>query len=158
MKTYICEICGDAYLGTEKPKNCPFCGAGEGFIKEGKKANMANGSAKANEKPSMPTMGSIHAPVAAFTKIAPTNGPVQEKETRTKVKAIKNAPVYPPLSAFASDLLIIQLGKTISNIPKKEAAKMTKIRKNKTLGSQWVLSQLAKLTPSVTAITVPITV
>lgn len=39
MKIYICEICGDAYLGEAKPKNCPFCGAREVFIKEGRKAN-----------------------------------------------------------------------------------------------------------------------
>ena len=39
MKTYICEICGDAYIGSEKPKNCPFCGARECFIKLGSKAN-----------------------------------------------------------------------------------------------------------------------
>jgi rubrerythrin len=38
MKTYICEICGDAYIGTEAPKNCPFCGARENFIKLGKEA------------------------------------------------------------------------------------------------------------------------
>lgn len=38
MKTFICEICGDAYLGEEKPKNCPFCGAREAFIKDGKDA------------------------------------------------------------------------------------------------------------------------
>lgn len=38
MKTYICEICGDAYIGEEKPKNCPFCGARQAFIKEGKDA------------------------------------------------------------------------------------------------------------------------
>lgn len=38
MKTYICQICGDAYLGAERPKNCPFCGAREMFIKEGKEA------------------------------------------------------------------------------------------------------------------------
>jgi len=38
MKTFICEICGDAYLGSEKPKNCPFCGARVAFIKEGKDA------------------------------------------------------------------------------------------------------------------------
>lgn len=35
MKTFICEICGDAYLGVEKPKNCPFCGARVNFIKDG---------------------------------------------------------------------------------------------------------------------------
>lgn len=39
MKTYICQICGDAYLGEEKPKNCPFCGARENFIKEGKESD-----------------------------------------------------------------------------------------------------------------------
>lgn len=38
MKTFICEICGDAYLGEEGPKNCPFCGARGAFIKEGKDA------------------------------------------------------------------------------------------------------------------------
>lgn len=30
---YICEICGDAYIGTEKPTDCPFCGAKNNFIK-----------------------------------------------------------------------------------------------------------------------------
>lgn len=39
MKTFICEICGDAYVGIEKPKNCPFCGARENFIKLGNEAN-----------------------------------------------------------------------------------------------------------------------
>jgi rubrerythrin len=35
MNTYICQICGDAYIGEEKPKNCPFCGARENFIRSG---------------------------------------------------------------------------------------------------------------------------
>lgn len=38
MRTYICQICGDAYLGVEKPKNCPFCGARENFMKLGSEA------------------------------------------------------------------------------------------------------------------------
>ncbi|HBI33738.1 MAG TPA: hypothetical protein DEA43_00090 [Candidatus Moranbacteria bacterium] len=38
MKTYICEICGDAYIGEGKPTNCPFCGARAAFIREGKDA------------------------------------------------------------------------------------------------------------------------
>lgn len=38
MRTYICQICGDAYLGVEKPKNCPFCGAREHFMKLGSEA------------------------------------------------------------------------------------------------------------------------
>jgi rubrerythrin len=39
MRTFICEICGDAYVGVEKPKNCPFCGARENYIKLGAEAN-----------------------------------------------------------------------------------------------------------------------
>jgi rubrerythrin len=38
MQTYICQICGDAYIGSEKPSECPFCGAREHFIKIGKEA------------------------------------------------------------------------------------------------------------------------
>jgi rubrerythrin len=38
MKTWICEICGDAYLGEGKPTSCPFCGARSAFIKDGKDA------------------------------------------------------------------------------------------------------------------------
>ncbi|NTU99386.1 hypothetical protein HGA64_05300 [Candidatus Falkowbacteria bacterium] len=39
MKTWICEICGDAYLGDEAPHSCPFCGARRAFIKVGEQAN-----------------------------------------------------------------------------------------------------------------------
>ena len=35
MKLYICEICGDAYIGEERPGDCPFCGAKGNFIKLG---------------------------------------------------------------------------------------------------------------------------
>ena len=33
-KVFICQICGDAYLGEEAPKNCPFCGAHSNFMKQ----------------------------------------------------------------------------------------------------------------------------
>ncbi len=32
MKLWRCQICGDPYLGEEKPKNCPFCGAHERLL------------------------------------------------------------------------------------------------------------------------------
>ena len=38
MKTYICEICGDAYLGADKPSECPFCGVNGNYIKNGAEA------------------------------------------------------------------------------------------------------------------------
>lgn len=32
MNCYRCLICGDPYMGTEKPSNCPFCGAHEKYL------------------------------------------------------------------------------------------------------------------------------
>lgn len=32
MKFYRCLICGDPYMGKEKPSNCPFCGASEEYL------------------------------------------------------------------------------------------------------------------------------
>jgi len=39
MKTHICQICGDAYIGEERPSDCPFCGAPGNFIKLGEESN-----------------------------------------------------------------------------------------------------------------------
>ena len=51
MKTYICEICGDAYIGDEKPHQCPFCGARKDFIKDGSEAKpIVNETIEVNEK------------------------------------------------------------------------------------------------------------
>ena len=35
-----CEICGDSYIGDAPPKNCPFCGAHQKYIKVAKMANV----------------------------------------------------------------------------------------------------------------------
>ncbi len=35
MKIYRCLICGDTYVGYEKPLNCPFCGAHEQWLVSG---------------------------------------------------------------------------------------------------------------------------
>lgn len=32
MKVYRCRICGEVYLGAEKPASCPFCGAHDEFL------------------------------------------------------------------------------------------------------------------------------
>jgi rubrerythrin len=34
MKFYRCLICGDPYMGKEKPSNCPFCGGSEEYLVE----------------------------------------------------------------------------------------------------------------------------
>ncbi|MHB0866370.1 MAG: ferritin family protein [Thermoleophilia bacterium] len=35
MKLYRCLICGDPYMGAEKPSNCPFCGSAEKYLVAG---------------------------------------------------------------------------------------------------------------------------
>ena len=32
MKVYRCRICGEVYIGKEKPNSCPFCGAHEDYL------------------------------------------------------------------------------------------------------------------------------
>ena len=66
---------------------------GKLFNKCGKIAKMVNGSAKANPKPNMATIGRTGEPPLALSTITfPTIGPVQEKETIAKVSAIKKIP------------------------------------------------------------------
>lgn len=36
MKLFRCLICGEAYMGSLKPTNCPFCGAPEEYLVIGK--------------------------------------------------------------------------------------------------------------------------
>ena len=111
--------------------------------------------AKANEKPNIPMIGLIKAPWEAAIKIEPASGPVHEKETKTRVKAMKNTPIKPPLSDLASTEFTKLEGNTISNAPKKEIPKTMKIAKNKRFGIQWVLKKFAKLAPAKKANSVP---
>lgn len=32
MNTFVCKICGEVYIGREKPETCPFCGVPNGFL------------------------------------------------------------------------------------------------------------------------------
>lgn len=32
MKVYRCRVCGEVYMGIEKPASCPFCGAHEKYF------------------------------------------------------------------------------------------------------------------------------
>jgi rubrerythrin len=34
IKVFRCRICGDPYIGSEAPKQCPFCGADQRFFVE----------------------------------------------------------------------------------------------------------------------------
>jgi len=39
IKVFRCRICGDPYIGTEAPTQCPFCGAPQRFFVEAHKWN-----------------------------------------------------------------------------------------------------------------------
>ncbi|HDQ16337.1 MAG TPA: ferritin [Bacteroidetes bacterium] len=39
IKVFRCRICGDPYIGTKAPTQCPFCGADQRFIIEAKDWN-----------------------------------------------------------------------------------------------------------------------
>ena len=32
IKVYRCRLCGEVYIGSEKPRSCPFCGAHEKYF------------------------------------------------------------------------------------------------------------------------------
>lgn len=32
MKFFRCQICGDVFIGTEKPSNCPYCGSKDRYL------------------------------------------------------------------------------------------------------------------------------
>lgn len=39
IKVYRCRICGDPYIGSEAPTQCPFCGAAQRFFVEAQNWN-----------------------------------------------------------------------------------------------------------------------
>ncbi len=85
----------------------------------------------------------------------PARGPVQEKETSTRVNAMKNTPIKPPLSDLASTEFTKPEGNTISNAPRKDIPKKMKITKKSKFGIQCVLRKFAKLAPAKKASIVP---
>ena len=62
----------------------------------GKSAKSVNGTAIPKEKPNIPTMGFRKEPPAALRATAPAMGSVQEKETSTRVSAMKKMPATLP--------------------------------------------------------------
>lgn len=33
FKVYRCQVCGEVYLGSDKPEECPYCGAHQNYLK-----------------------------------------------------------------------------------------------------------------------------
>ena len=43
MKVFRCRVCGEVYIGEEKPKSCPFCGAHEDYFVLAKEWKLLQG-------------------------------------------------------------------------------------------------------------------
>src|ERR1700744_1772787 len=119
---------------------------GNRFSQPGKRAKTAKGSASARPKPPMPIVSWIALPLVARAPASrvPRMGPVQEKETRASVRAIKNTPAMLPTLDFASALLAMPDGRVISKSPKKDNANATKITK-KDRFSQMLVEMLLRM-------------
>ena len=114
---------------------------------------------RAKAKPNIPMAGPTAVPMeAACTNNVPMIGPVQEKETNTKVKDIKKILRKPVVeSAFASILLVQEAGNTSSKAPKKETANTTNNRKKMMLKMALVERLFSALAPNRPVISKPIT-
>ena len=83
-------------------------------------------------------------------------GPVQEKETNTKVKAIRKILSIPlVVLALLSMALDQEEGNVISNAPKKETANKTSNAKKKRLKKALVERLLSALAPNTNVIRMP---
>src|SRR5690606_30241549 len=97
-----------------------------------------------------PIAGPSNAPLeTASTNKYPIIGPVHEKDTNAKVKAIKNMPINPFRFDFSSILLTKREGKVISKAPKKEIAKTMIIAKNKRLNKALLAASFSAEAPKI---------
>ena len=93
----------------------------------GKRAKRVKGRARAMAKPSMPMAGPSQLPeVVVSTSSSPMMGPVHEKLTSVRVKAMRKMESRPLVSdALLSTLLVHDEGSVSSNHPKNERANTT---------------------------------
>ena len=89
-------------------KLCKACG------KSAKSPNTIAHDKPNPAKAKVRSIGTLTEPVTALPNKLPKIGPVHEKETMTKVSAIKKIPINPPASSAFEDLLAMELGKVIS--------------------------------------------
>ena len=122
---------------------------GARFSHEGKRAKRVKGRASASAKPNMPVSGANRLPlVLTSTSRNPMMGPVQEKLTRLRVKAMRKMLTRPVVvSDFLSTAFVQLLGSVISKPPRKLAANTSSMRKKKILKTALVLSALSALAP-----------
>ena len=107
--------------------------------------------------PNIPMAGATTLPVVeTCTNRKPIIGPVQEKETKESVNAIRKMLIKPPVdSALLSTALLHLEGKVISKAPKKEAAKTINIRQKRMLNTALVDKAFNALAPKIAVMANP---
>ena len=93
--------------------------------------------------------------MAARTNKLPIIGPVHEKETTTKVSAIKKMPIKFPVSALLSALFDHDAGRAISKAPKNEMPKIKNTAKKIRLAIQLVAKLFNAAGPNIRVIRKP---
>ena len=104
----------------------------------------------------MPIAGPVTSPLtAACTSRLPMIGPVHEKETNERVKAMKKMPINPPRSDARLEAFSHLPGRVVSKAPKKETANTTKMKKNARFIIPLLASAFKASGPRVSVITKP---
>ena len=116
---------------------------------------MVNGKAIPKPKLAKPTNGPHTPPLLASTAMPPIKADVHEKDTITKVSAIKKIPVKLLVLAFESTLFVQEEGSVSSNAPRKEKAKSRKIAKKNKFGIQCVDKVFNAFAPKAATISMP---
>ena len=100
-------------------------------------------------KPSIPMAGPIQLPdVVVSTSSRPMMGPVQEKLTSVRVKAMRKMESSPLVSdALLSTLLVHDEGSVSSNHPKNERANTTRSAQKMRLNTAFVAKSLSVWAP-----------
>ena len=120
-------------------------------------ANKEKGIDNATANPNIPIAGPAISPIdAAWTKSVPIIGPVQEKDTKTKVNAIKEILKIPVVaSALLSSFVVHEAGNVNSNAPKNDMANSTNNAKNIILNIAFVAKLFKALAPKIAVIIKP---
>ena len=130
---------------------------GADFSQDGNMAKRVKGMANAKENPNIPIAGPAQLPeVTVCTSSSPMIGAVQEKEIKTRAKAIRKIEISPVVFAALESTAFPQLsGSLISNQPKNEKAKRISRRNRITLKTAFVARELRVLGPNIAVMRIP---
>ena len=127
------------------------------FSHVGNMAKSVKGNARARANPNIPMAGPMILPlVVSSTSRKPMMGPVQEKLTNERVKAMRKIERSPlVLLALLSTLFVHEEGKVSSNQPKKLSANTTSSRQKKMLKMAFVERAFRALAPKMAVMARP---